>query len=93
LLTELSSSNQFALPFAEVNKHLLEKRDTSNHRLMCQSSNTDLMMPLRALSLMMFLMIFFLPCYALALLQPSRITGAFVGAQLPSGRAGENGPF
>lgn len=31
-----------------------------------------------------------LPCYALALLQPSRTTGAFVGAQQPSGGTGEN---
>lgn len=37
LLTELSSSNQFALRFAEVNRHLLEeKRDAFNHRLTCQ---------------------------------------------------------
>lgn len=66
-----------------------EKGDAFNHRLARQSSNTDLGMPLWALSLT----IFSLPCYALALLQSSRITGAFVRAQQPSSGTGENGAF
>lgn len=66
-----------------------EKGDAFNHRLARQSSNTDLGMPLWALSLT----IFSLPCYALALLQSSRITGAFVRAQQPSSGTGENRAF
>lgn len=82
LLTAPPSSNQFALQFAQVNKHLLEgKGNALDHRLTCQSSNKNLRIPL---------MIFSLPGSALALLQPSRITGAFVRAQQPSGGPGGN---